>query len=411
MPGVVLVVDDNRVSRELIHRRLVREGYEVVVVESGAAALEAVQLHPVELVLLDLHMPDMSGSTVTEQLRQEFPPLELPILMVSASDDTPSMIHCIEAGATDYLTKPVQFDLLFAKIRQHLKLRPRPVILQPEQDLVGEPLPHLGPGDRLAHYRLEESLGQGGMGEVYRAQDTRLLRQVAIKLIHHEPKPGVALDRFLTEARALARVDHPGVVKVYEIGLKPCRFLAMEFVSGKPLLDYLRDQPIGLKVEAFVQLLEALEAVHLQGTVHRDLKPGNVLVNEDGKVKLMDFGLAKTAELDPLQGDSLYGTPLYMAPECFNPGLGRVDAQSDLFAATVMLYESLTGQHPFYSESLAELIDQISHKTPPSPHIYHPEIPLELCDLIFLGLEKEKNRRLATARQFYKALKAFAGQA
>lgn len=401
MQGVVLVVDDNRISRELMNRRLVREGYEVVVVDSGASALEAMRLHPVELVLLDLHMPDVSGQQVLQQLRADYHPLELPVFIVSASDDRPSMVHCIEDGATDFLTKPVQFDLLFAKIRQHLRLKPKPIILQPESAFDYEPPPKLRCGDRLAHYRLVEVVGQGGMGEVFRAQDSRLLRWVALKIIQFEPKPGVALERFLTEARALARVDHPGVVKIYEIGLEPCRFLAMEFVAGKPLVEALHGKPTQVIVEAFVQLLEALEAIHLQGIVHRDLKPGNVLLTEGGQVKLMDFGLARTPELDPLQGDSLYGTPLYMAPECFRRQLGRVDAQSDLFAVAVMLYECLTGEHPFYSESLGELIQLITEENPPA---WDAPIPA-LSEVVLNGLAKEKSKRLATARQFAQCLR------
>ena len=396
------MVDDNRISRELMNRRLVREGYEVVVVDSGASALEAMRLHPVELVLLDLHMPDVSGQQVLQQLRSDYHPLELPVFMVSASDDAPSMVHCIEEGATDFLTKPVQFDLLFAKIRQHLRLKPKSVIFRPESALEYEPPPQLGCGDRLAHYRLVEVVGQGGMGSVFRAQDSRLLRWVALKIIQFEPKPGVALERFLTEARALARVNHPGVVKIFEIGLEPCRFLAMELIEGKPLVEALEGRSTEEILEAFVQLLEALEAIHLQGIVHRDLKPGNVLVTEDGLVKLMDFGLARTAEFDPLQGDSLYGTPMYMAPECFCRELGRVDAQSDLFAVAVMLYECLTGQHPFGSESLGELIQLITQANPPR---CQADVPSALNDLVMAGLAKEKSQRLATARQFAQCLR------
>lgn len=405
MPGVVLVVDDNRISRELMHRRLVRQGYEVVVAESGNTALEAIQLHPIDLVLLDLQMPDMSGQEVLRQLRKTFPPLQLPVMMVSSSDDTPSMIRCIEDGATDYLTKPVQFGLLFAKIRQHLQLKPRSLILPASSDFEYQPPPALDCGDSLAHYLLQERLGQGGMGSVFRAQDLRLLRSVALKLIHHEPKPGVALERFLTEARALARVDHPGVVRIFEIGLEPCRFLAMELVEGAPLDEALQGQSVATIVDAFVQLLEALEAIHLQGIVHRDLKPGNALCTRDGKVKLMDFGLARTAELDPMGGDSLYGTPQYMAPEAFQSSLGRVDAQSDLFAVAVMLFEILTGQLPFRSTSLGDLITSVTQEPPLGLLDVCPELPESLARVLSDGLERDKSLRFATARQFAQALR------
>ncbi len=393
------MVDDNRISRELMQRRLVREGYQVVVTESGQAALEAVQLHPIEMVLCDLHMPDMSGNEVVQELRRQQDPRALPIMIISSSDDIPSMVRSIDLGANDFLTKPVHFSLLSAKMRQLLSLRPRTLVIDPRN----EDLPQLGydpkSGDRIAHYLLQESLGKGGMGEVFRALDQRLLRQVALKLVRDEPKPGVGLQRFLTEARALARVDHPGVVKIYEIGLEPCRFIAMEEVPGQSL------QAVPRRPDLFIELLEALEACHLQGIVHRDLKPRNVMVTPDGHVKLMDFGLARTAEIDPMAGDSIYGTPDYMAPEAFDPSLGRVDAQSDLFAVAIMLYENLSGRHPFPSQSLDELVTALRECCP---------APIEglgagLEQVFARSLCRPKHQRFATAREFAQALRSALG--
>lgn len=401
MQGVVLVVDDNRISRELMHRRLIREGHEVVVAECGNSTLESIALHPIELILLDLHMPDMSGLDVLETLRKRFTPVELPIIMVSANDDSPTMVRAIDRGCNDYFTKPVHFELLFAKIRHLLKLRPRPVTIDPKEDLTVEVPNEFQAGQRVAHYWLEGSLGKGGMGEVFRAQDTRLLRQVALKVITDEPRPGQALQRFITEARALARVDHPGVVKIYEIGLKPCRFLAMELIEGRLLSETLRRiADIPSIVRLFIQLLEALEAIHLEGVVHRDLKPHNVMVTLDGTLKIMDFGLARTQELDPMGGDSIYGTPHYMAPEAFNPALGHVDAQSDLFAVSVMLYECLHGDHPFPAKNLGELIMALNNHEPEPL-----DVSVDLWLAIQRGMRREKRLRFATAREFAQALR------
>ena len=397
---MLLVVDDNRISRELMHRRLIREGHEVVVAECGNSTLEAVALHPIELILLDLNMPDMSGMDVLDTLRRRFTPVELPIIMVSSSDDTESMVRAIDEGCNDYFTKPVHFELLFAKVRHLLKLRPRTVLLDPEQDVPAEQSAAFATGERVAHYWLEGSLGQGGMGEVFRAQDTRLLRQVALKVITDDSGSGQALQRFITEARALARVDHPGVVKIYEIGLQPCRFLAMELIEGRLLSEALRRiADIPSIVRLFVQLLEALEAIHLEGVVHRDLKPHNVMVTLDGTLKIMDFGLARTHELDDMGGD-IYGTPHYMAPEAFNPALGHVDAQSDLFAVAVMLYECLHGDHPFPAKNLGELIMALGTHDPEPL-----DVSVELWLAIQRGMRREKKLRFATAREFAQALR------
>jgi serine/threonine-protein kinase len=401
MNGMLLVVDDNRISRELMHRRLIREGHEVVVAECGNSTLESIALHPIELILLDLNMPDMSGLDVLETLRRRFTAIELPIIMISSSDDVPTMVRSIDQGCNDYFTKPVQFDLLFAKIRHLLRLRPRAMVLDPQQDIPLDMPAGYTTGERVAHYWLEGSLGKGGMGEVFRAQDTRLLRQVALKIIADEPKPGQALQRFITEARALARVDHPGVVKIYEIGLQPCRFLAMELIEGRLLSETLkRIADIPSIVRLFIQLLEALEAIHLEGVVHRDLKPHNVMVTLDGTLKIMDFGLARTHELDPMSGDSIYGTPHYMAPEAFNPALGHVDAQSDLFAVAVMLYECLHGDHPFPAKNLGELIMALGNHDPEPL-----DVSVELWLAIQRGMRREKKLRFATAREFAQALR------
>lgn len=406
MQGMVLVVDDNRISRELLNRRLVREGYAVVTAVDAQSALDSMELHPIGLVLLDLDLPDRSGYEVLLSIRQNHSPQQLPVFIVSASDDTETMVRCIDADASDYLTKPVQFELLFAKIRQQLRLRPQPVLLQPDDDLDVVLPPPLREGDFLAHYQIGRSLGSGGMGEVFQAEDTRLLRQVAIKLITNEPKAGVGIKRFISEARALARVDHPGVVKIFEIGLEPCRFLAMEFVEGRPFTDALQGRGMEDIRYCAVQLLDALASIHLQGVVHRDLKPGNVLVNTDWEVKIMDFGLASLEEMDPLAGDSLYGTPQYMAPEAFSNELGRVDSQSDLFAVSVMLYQCVCGRFPFAGKTLTELICNVLEKEPLPPHEINPQVGLQLSHIILYGLEKKKSHRYATARQYCQALRS-----
>ena len=402
------MVDDNPISRELLTRRLVREGFSVVNASHGEGALEALELHPVDVMLLDLNLPDISGFEVLSRVRPSKGLLELPILMISAADDVRSIIKAIDRGANDYLTKPVQFGVLFAKLRQHLSLRPqdRVVSVQELEELPSSP--ELSAGDRVAHYQLLESIGRGGMGVVFRAMDQRLHREVAIKLITQEPKPGVGLQRFYTEARAGARVDHPNVVKIYEIGLRPCRFLAMELIHGTVLLDALGSASVTEICQLHLQLLDALQAIHLQGVVHRDLKPGNIMVTPEGVLKLMDFGLACTAEEDPIQTNttSLYGTPYYMAPENFDRNLGHIDSQSDLFSVGAILYECLTGERAFERDNLVDLMNAVTREPLPDPRTLNPALSEELVEVIWRALDRDKKRRFATAREFSQALRA-----
>jgi DNA-binding response OmpR family regulator len=219
--GAILIVDDNKPNREMLARRLARLGYSTLTADSGREALRLVREETIGLLLLDLMMPEMSGIEVLEQLRTTHSELELPVLMVSANTDSPQMVEAIDRGASDYLTKPIDFPVLEAKVRRHLQrkgVHPRPETLavsSPSTPVLTAPTP----GEMLNHYRLTQLLGKGGMGEVYRAQDTRLQREVAIKLIVSDTLKRGSFERLLLEARAVARISHPGVVAIYEVSL------------------------------------------------------------------------------------------------------------------------------------------------------------------------------------------------
>ena len=400
---VVLVIDDSRPIREVLARRLTREGFEVLTADSGIAGLDSVSSYPVSLVLLDLELPDLSGLDVLHELRESFSLVDLPVFMISSNDEPKQMAHAIQQGANDYFAKPLQFELLLAKIRQQFSLRPQWVS---PAGTVREKIT-LKIGDTVAHFRLLEVLGEGGLGRVFGALDTRLMRNVALKVITNELAESRTLERFFLEARAAAVVDHPGVVRMYELGFQPVRYLAMELVRGQSLHQYAKR---GLSVEQAVdlvrQLLDALSAVHTQGIVHRDLKPANMMVDEQGRLKLMDFGLAMTDSLDPshIGWNEQVGTPQYMAPECVAKGLGNVDQASDLFAVGILLYQLLTGQLPFYGESNAEIFEAILQEEPAPPSSVNPEVPRWLDQVCARALAKKKLARFPDARSFAAAL-------
>src|SRR5262245_30903438 len=204
-------------------------------------------------------------------------------------------------------------------------------------------------GTRLGAYEIRSLIGAGGMGEVYKAQDSRLGRDVAIKVSSDQ-----FTERFEREARAVAALNHPRICTLHDVGPN---YLVMEYVEGRPLAGPL---PVEKAIDCGCQILDALEAAHRNGIVHRDLKPANVLLTKGG-VKLLDFGLAKvrapatagkpaaTASIEPTGDQSIVGTPHYMAPEQIE---GRtVDARSDIFAFGCVLHELLTGQRAFQGDS------------------------------------------------------------
>lgn len=412
MPGpMLLVVDDNKENRTHLARRLARDGYQVLTAESGALALETLELQPVALVLLDLQMPDMDGLEVLEHIRAEKDENELPVLMVSANTDTATKVAAMDRGANDYLHKPVEYDFLLAKVRQTLRAREsgNHSANQAQTRPASKAAREYEIGDSLSHYRLDNLLGQGGMGKVFRAHDQTLLRDVALKVMTGELEK-VARQRFLNEARAVARISHPNVITIYEIGESPVPFLAMELVLGKELDELTGGQPVepARAVPWTLQIAEALEAVHQSGILHRDLKPSNVMVSESGRVKVMDFGLAKIAELDQklTRTGDIWGTPQFMSPEHFDPNYGEVDAQSDLFALSGIFYQLLTGHPPFRSNNMAALIYEILSKDPAPVDQLRPGLDPRLASICQRGLSKQKSQRHPDATAFIQELQA-----
>ena len=401
----LLLVDDNKENLTWLARRLRRDGYQILLAESGPMALEIMDMEPVSLVLLDVQMPEMDGFQVLEAIRKTHNANELPVFMVSANTDTASKVQGMELGANDYVPKPVEYEFLLAKLKSLFKVRESgnlnaaPASRAPSTLAIGE---------RIHHYRLVSLLGEGGMGKVYRATDEKLLRDVALKVMSGEMKRE-SQQRFLTEARAVARVAHPNVVTIYEIGDSPCSFLAMELVEGKELDDYTEGKalPPAEAVRLTLQIAEALAAVHERGILHRDLKPSNIMVSGDGRVRVMDFGLAKIAELDEklTRTGDVWGTPQFMSPEHFDPTLGEVDAASDQFALAGLFYLLLTGFPPFRSTAMAALIFEIMSKRPKDPVEVNPLVPRAAADICLKGLTKKKRERYASVAEMARALR------
>ena len=262
-------------------------------------------------------------------------------------------------------------------------------------------------GRDLGSYKILSPLGRGGMGEVYLAQDTRLDRKVALKFLPQEmQQDSAAKQRFLREARSAAALDHPFICNIYETGeVEGNSFISMEYVQGETLKEKLASGPIALK-ELLVQaaeISEALEAAHRENIVHRDLKPANIMLTPDCHVKVMDFGLAKrltpTKETDHQEetmttltrtGTTL-GTLPYMSPEQLRGE--EVDARSDIFSFGVVLYEMLTGTHPFLKDSPAETASAILSQVPPPITQYTQGVPDLLQKILWNMLSKDRDGR------------------
>jgi Tol biopolymer transport system component/predicted Ser/Thr protein kinase len=255
-------------------------------------------------------------------------------------------------------------------------------------------------GRTIAHYKILEKLGEGGMGVVYKALDTKLERFVALKFLPHEIS--LSADdkaRFLQEARAASAVSHANVCVIHDIADHDGQqFIVMEYVDGKTLRQMV---PIGKVQDALsyaIQVGEALEAAHSKGVVHRDIKAENIMVNVTNQVKVMDFGLAKLrGSLKLTKTSSTVGTLAYMAPEQIQGG--EVDARSDIFSFGVVLYEMLAGQLPFAGEHEAAMMYSILNESPQPIQKFMPELSSELLHIINRALEKDPEDRYQTVRE------------
>jgi eukaryotic-like serine/threonine-protein kinase len=267
-------------------------------------------------------------------------------------------------------------------------------------------------GRTISHYRILEQVGAGGMGVVYRALDERLDREVAVKVL----SPALSSDkdflaRFHREARTLSKLNHPNIATVHDFDTEDgTSFLVMELVRGTSLLDKIRSGPLSEKevVRLALQLLDGLRAAHAEGIIHRDLKPGNLRETRDGRLKILDFGLARTLEsdLDVTQSvattSGAVGTLPYMAPEQLRGE--DADARTDLYSVGVVLYELATSSRPFPETFAPRLIDSILHRIPPSAREINPQVSSDLESVIRMALEKEPNRRFGSAREMLNAL-------
>lgn len=473
--GRILVVDDVEENRAVLERRLEREGYAVDSVASGEEALDRVAAGFFDLVLLDVLMPGLDGFAVLDRIKNNPATRNIPVIMISALDDLPSVVRCIEHGAEDFLSKPFDPVLLRARIGASLEkkrwhdreadyLRQVARVIEAasaveqggyiagmlgavtsrddELGRLARVFDSMAAGVRARENRLREQLrelqadvnlatsehfidadtagdtgemtvgwllagryeirgivGRGGMGVVYHARDIELNEDVAVKTIRSDliTDDQARADDLKSEIRLARRISHRNVVRTHDLGeAGGTFFVTMEYVRGITVRELLKTRGrlgVASTLALARQFAEALQVAHAAGVIHRDVKPENALVDSEGILKVMDFGIARLAETTGTQTQAgvVIGTPMYMAPEQL---IGEaIDARADLYALGVVMYECLTGYPPFSAPSTVALIARVLAAAPVPPSDINPEVPPALSGLVLQLLAKDPAAR------------------
>lgn len=338
--------------------------------------------------------------------------------------------ECLSRAVFDTIPDRKELDARFPRVREHVDL------LQVERDAAedrkarGEPgsvreqavydltaassSPELPPGHCLGRYRIERCLDQGTMARVYLAEDQELPRKVAVKVpitdATHRWQAN-RTERLLDEVRILAALKHPGIVPVYDVG--KCEdetpFFVMEYVEGTSLNTLIESERLAWTriAQLIAQVAEGLDYAHRHGVYHLDLKPGNVLMEESGRPRVADFGLAVEEKLQQLLEGQSRGTPAYMSPEQVRGNTHHLDGRADIWSLGVMLYEMLTGRRPFQGGTVWQLFDEIEHRDPKPPRMIDDSVPDTLERICLKCLSKEPTARYQTAADVARELRQY----
>ncbi|MEX0824930.1 MAG: protein kinase [Pirellulaceae bacterium] len=403
----VLVAEDNPIWRQLLVKHLTKHGYQPIETEDGEQAWDMVcQQDAPRLVILDWQMPKLDGIEVCRRIKRDDERPFTFVIMLTSRDAKEDMIAGLDAGADDYMTKPVDPRLL----RSRLAAAKRIVEAVPPREWAKPQVPG---------YTINRLIGKGAFATVWEAKHHDADHSVALKLLRVDLATEDVFDRFSREIEVMKQLDHPCVAHVFDSRID-CQlgYYAMELVDGMTLDCFVRKtKPSGHTIIRLIaDVCDGLAHAHAKGVIHRDLKPSNIMVSAETKPKLVDFGLCKTM-FCPASGEdsaetidgAVIGSPLFMAPEQARGQNDRLDPRSDIYSVGVVLYLVLLHRHPHKIESRerAEAIREIAQGKIVPPSELNPKFSKSLEAILLKTLAEDPDERFQSAEELGDALRQF----
>ncbi len=401
----ILVVDDDSVIRRFFRKVLEQQGYDVIEAENGNDALVELEGNTVSLVIADVHMPHLSGIDLLTEIQKYAS--KIPVIIITGKASVEAAVECMKIGAIDFISKPCSLVTIRETVASALEKTAAAAALAKENPLEGSKTVILEEYlDFLSGYSILGRLGEGNMGIVFLVEKKvdGENKRFALKILKSfdcgEEERKKLRERFFHEAQAASSVTHPNIVHIVEYGedeSAKVTYIVMEYIEGKTLVHYIdkhEDLDYRQKSGIILQVADALSAIHKLDIYHRDIKPGNVIIDEDFNVKITDFGIAKIPDSSLTRQSEIMGSPGYMSPESFVSA--QVDNRADIFSLGVMAYELFLGKRPFNANSFHRMCHIIQHDEPPDPRDFDSEFPRELSIILDKMLQKDPKDRYAS---------------
>lgn len=396
-PGKICIVDDDPSIGVLLKTVLSKKGHEVYTTESPLAALSHLKENTPDLIISDIQMPEMNGFDFATRVKA-LPHLKsIPLVFLSAKNAHEDLRKGIALGVSDYLLKPIDLRQVVEMVNAQLE----PIAPQDKNS-----------SERIGtRYRLEGQVGEGGSAKVYKAHDLLLDRPVALKKLElpkglHPEDRQRFIDAFLKEAQILAQLQHPYIVNVLEFFEEDnACYIVMEFLGGDTLDAWIMQMQTNVLgfLNCIKHVADGLDYAHRKGLIHRDIKPQNILIDDEGHPRLTDFGVACFADDATASGQMLAGTLAYISPEQLQ-GTSGGDSLSDIYAFGAMLYHILTGKVCFAADTVAERVQSMFSGSLISPNTHNPKLPRSLSVIVEQCLQVNPGSRYHTMASFQKSL-------